>query len=108
MYAVIRTGGKQYRVAPGDVVKIERVGSEDQTVEFSDVLAVSGEAGSIAKPTSAKVTAEVVGEGRGDKILVFHYKRKKQYKKLRGHRQDFTEVRIRSIEADGKTYSAAS
>ena len=108
MYAVIRTGGKQYRVAPGDVVKIERVGSEDQTVEFSDVLAVSGEAGSIAKPASAKVTAEVVGEGRGDKILVFHYKRKKQYKKLRGHRQDFTEVRIRSIEADGKTYSAAS
>ena len=109
MYAVIRTGGKQYRVAPGDVVKIERVvGSEDQTVEFSDVLAVSGEAGSIAKPSSAKVTAEVVGEGRGDKILVFHFKRKKQYKKLRGHRQDYTEVRIRSIEADGKTYSAAS
>ena len=108
MYAVIRTGGKQYRVAPGDVVKIERVGSDDQTVEFSDVLAVSGEAGSIAKPTSAKVTAEVLGEGRGDKILVFHFKRKKQYKKLRGHRQDYTEVRIRSIEADGKTYSAAS
>jgi large subunit ribosomal protein L21 len=108
MYAVIRTGGKQYRVAPGDVVKIERVGSGDQTVEFSDVLAVSGEAGSIAKPTSAKVTAEILGEGRGDKILVFHFKRKKQYKKLRGHRQDYTEVRIRSIEADGKTYSAAS
>ena len=108
MYAVIRTGGKQYRVAPGDVVKIERIGSDDQTVEFSDVLAVSGEAGSIAKPANAKVTAEVLGEGRGDKILVFHYKRKKQYKKLRGHRQDFTEVRIRSIEADGKTYSAAS
>jgi large subunit ribosomal protein L21 len=108
MYAVIRTGGKQYRVAPGDVVKIERVGSEDQTVEFSDVLAVSGEEGSIAKPSNAKVTAEVLGEGRGDKILVFHFKRKKQYKKLRGHRQDFTEVRIRSIEADGKTYSAAS
>ena len=108
MYAVIRTGGKQYLVAPGDVVKIERVGSDDQTVEFSDVLAVSGEAGSIAKPASAKVTAEVVGEGRGEKVLVFHYKRKKQYKKLRGHRQDFTEVRIKSIEADGKTYSAAS
>jgi len=108
MYAVIRTGGKQYRVAPGDLVKIERIGAEDQTVEFSDVLAVSGEPGNIAKPASAKVTAEVVGEGRGDKILVFHYKRKKQYKKLRGHRQDFTEVRITSIEADGKTYSAAS
>ena len=68
MYAVIRTGGKQYRVAPGDVVKIESVESKDQTVEFSDVLAVSGEPGSVAKPATAKVIAEVLGEGRGDKI----------------------------------------
>jgi large subunit ribosomal protein L21 len=106
MYAVLRTGGKQYRVAPGDVVKIETVvGSDDKTIEFSDVLAVSGEQG-IAKPGSAKVTAEVVGEGRADKILVFHFKRKKQYKKLRGHRQNFTEVRIKAIEADGVTYTA--
>ena len=94
MYAVIRTGGKQYRVAPGDVVKIESVVSEDKTVEFNDVL--------------AKVTAEVLGEGRGTKILVFHLKRKKQYKKLQGHRQNFTEVRIKAIEADGVTYTAAS
>ena len=108
MYAVIRTGGKQYRVAPGDVVKIESVGSDDQTVEFSDVLAVSGEPGTVAKPATAKVTAEVLGEGRGDKILVFHLKRKKQYKKLQGHRQNFTEVRIKAIEADGVTYTAAS
>jgi len=107
MYAVIRTGGKQYRVAPGDVVKIESVPSDNQTVEFSDVLAVSGEAGSIAKPASAKVTAEVVSEGRGGKILVFHLKRKKQYKKLQGHRQNFVEVRIKAIEADGVTYTAA-
>ncbi|HUB53332.1 MAG TPA: 50S ribosomal protein L21 [Terracidiphilus sp.] len=106
MYAVIRTGGKQYRVAPGDVLKIENVASSDQTLEFSDVLAVSGEPGTIAKPSSAKVTAEVVSEGRGDKILVFHLKRKKQYKKLQGHRQGFTEVRIKAIEADGVTYSA--
>jgi large subunit ribosomal protein L21 len=110
MYAVIRTGGKQYRVAPGDLVKIEKVGghdqSEAQTVEFIDVLAVSGEPGSVARPSTAKVTAEVVGEGRGDKILVFHFKRKKQYKKLRGHRQSFTEVRIKAIEADGVTYTA--
>ena len=81
MYAVIRTGGKQYRVAPGDVVKIESVVSQEdkdktQTVEFSDVLAVSGEPGTIAKPATAKVTAEVLGEGRGPKILVFHLKRK--------------------------------
>jgi large subunit ribosomal protein L21 len=103
---VIRTGGKQYRVAPGDVVKIEKVESDDQTVEFSDVLAVSGEPGTIAKPSSAKVTAEVVSEGRHAKILVFHLKRKKQYKKLQGHRQSYTEVRIKSIEVDGATYEA--
>ena len=107
MYAVIRTGGKQYRVAPGDVLKIESIESKDQTVEFSDVLAVSGEPGSMDKQTKAKVIAEVLGEGRGDKILVFHLKRKKQYKKLQGHRQNFTEVRIKAIEADGKTYTAA-
>jgi large subunit ribosomal protein L21 len=106
MYAVIRTGGKQYRVAPGDVVKIETVVSADKTVEFSDVLALSTEPGSVAKPASAKVTGEVLGEGRGDKILVFHLKRKKQYKKLQGHRQNFTEVRIKTIEADGVTYTA--
>jgi large subunit ribosomal protein L21 len=114
MYAVIRTGGKQYRVAPGDVVKIEKVGgpghgdaqSEAQTVEFTDVLAVSGEPGTLARPSTAKVTAEVVSAGRADKILVFHFKRKKQYKKLQGHRQPFTEVRIQSIEADGVRYTA--
>jgi len=109
MYAVIRTGGKQYRVAPGDVVKIESVTStEDKTIEFGEVLAVSGDNGIVANPASAKVTAEVLGEGRGEKILVFHLKRKKQYKKLQGHRQNFTQVRIKSIEADGVTYNAAS
>ncbi len=107
MYAVIRTGGKQYRVAPGDVVKIESVAGDNQSVEFSDVLAVSGEPGTVVKPAKAKVTAEVVSEGRGEKVLVFHLKRKKQYKKMQGHRQNFTEVRIKAIEADGKTYTAA-
>ena len=108
MYAVIRTGGKQYRVSPGDVVKIEKAaGDENGTVEFSDVLAVSGEDQPIAKYGSAKVVGRVVGEGRGDKILVFHFKRKKQYKKLQGHRQAFTQVRIESIEADGRTFTAA-
>lgn len=107
MYAVIRTGGKQYRVAPGDVVKIESVPSDaQQTVEFSDVLAIFGEPGTVVRPSTAKVTAEVLGEGRGDKILVFHLKRKKQYKKLQGHRQNFTEVRIKAIVADGVTYNA--
>ena len=99
MYAVIRTGGKQYRVAPGDVLKIESIESKDQTVEFSDVLAVSGEPGSMDKPSNAKVIAEVLGEGRGDKILVFHLKRKKQYKKTIGHRQNLTTIKIEEIVA---------
>jgi large subunit ribosomal protein L21 len=108
MYAIIRTGGKQYRVAPGDVVRIETVvPEEDKTVEFKDVLAVSSDPGTVGKPASARVTAEVLGEGRGEKLLVFHMKRKKQYKKLQGHRQNFTEVRIKAIEADGVTYTAA-
>jgi len=109
MYAVIRTGGKQYRVAPGDVLKIETVAAgEDKTVEFSDVLAVSSDAGIEANPASARVTAEVVSEGRGEKVLVFHLKRKKQYKKMQGHRQNFTQVRIKAIVAGGVTYTAAS
>jgi large subunit ribosomal protein L21 len=108
MYAVIRTGGKQYRVAPGDVLKIETAASDDKgSIEFSDVLAFSGDAGSVSTPSSAKVVGTVLNEGRAAKILVFHYKRKKQYKKLQGHRQDYTQVRIDSIHVDGNTYSAA-
>ena len=106
MYAVIRTGGKQYRVAPGDVVKIESLAGDNQTVEFSDVLAFSGEAGSLAKPSTAKVTAEVVSQGRGDKVLVFHLKRKKQYKKLQGHRQAYTAVKITGINIDGQAHKS--
>jgi large subunit ribosomal protein L21 len=107
MYAVIRTGGKQYRVAPGDVVKVEKAAADENgAIEFTDVLAFSGEAGSLAKPGTAKVLATRVGEGRGNKILVFHYKRKKQYKKLQGHRQAFTEFRINEIQVDGATYTA--
>lgn len=107
MYAVIRTGGKQYRVAPGDVVKIEKTAAgENGRLEFSDVLSFSPEAGTVTQPAGAKVLATVVSEGRGDKVLVFHFKRKKQYKKLKGHRQDFTQVRIDSIQVDGKSYGA--
>jgi len=108
MYAVIRAGGKQYRVAPGDVIRVEKVatGTEGQ-VEFGDVLAVSAEQGTIAKAGSdVKVVGQVVEEGRGAKILVFHYKRKKQYKKLRGHRQDFSAVRITEIAVDGQSFKA--
>ncbi|HET7205149.1 MAG TPA: 50S ribosomal protein L21 [Terriglobales bacterium] len=107
MYAVIRAGGKQYRVAPGDVVRFERLEPSKGAVEFNDILAVSGEQGQINKPQSeARVTGQVVEEGRADKVLVFHYKRKKQYKKLRGHRQPFTAVRITEIAFDGQTFSA--
>jgi large subunit ribosomal protein L21 len=107
MYAVIRAGGKQYRVAPGDVVRLETHGGKDGKVEFGDVLAVSAEAGQIARPQSgATVTGEIVEQGRAAKILVFHYKRKKQYKKIAGHRQPFTAVRITEIAFDGQTFSA--
>jgi large subunit ribosomal protein L21 len=105
MYAVIRAGGKQYRVAPGDVVKIEKTSNNDQNIDF-EVLAVSGEEGKIAKVEDAKVVGEILGEGRADKILVFHFKRKKQYKKLNGHRQPFTQVRISEISAGGQTFKA--
>lgn len=107
MYAVIRAGGKQYRVAPGDVIQVEKFANGNDTIQFEDVLAVAGDGGQIAKPQSeARVTGQVVEQGRHDKILVFHYKRKKQYKKLRGHRQPFTAVRITEIAYDGQTFSA--
>jgi large subunit ribosomal protein L21 len=108
MYAVIRAGGKQYRVAPGDVIRLENQGDgTDGKIEFNDVLAVSGEPGQIGRPESAAlVTGEIVEQGRAAKILVFHYKRKKQYKKLRGHRQGYTAVRITEIAYDGQKFSA--
>ena len=107
MYAVIRAGGKQYKVSPGDVVRVEKVNGTDGRVEFADVLAVSAEAGSVVRPgAEARVTGEIVDQGRGEKILVFHYKRKKQYKKLRGHRQDYTAVRITEIAFDGQSFKA--
>src|SRR5690348_14213325 len=108
MYAVIRTGGKQYRVAPGDVIRIESQGNgSDKTIEFNDVLAVSGGEGQIGRPQSeARVVGHVLEQGRGDKVLVFHYKRKKQYKKIAGHRQPFTAVRITEIAFDGQSFKA--
>jgi large subunit ribosomal protein L21 len=107
MYAVIRAGGKQYKVAPGDVVRVEKVSGTDGRVEFADVVAVSAEAGSVVRPgAEARVTGEIVDQGRGEKILIFHYKRKKQYKKLRGHRQDYTAVRITEIAFDGQSFKA--
>jgi large subunit ribosomal protein L21 len=108
MYAVIRAGGKQYRVAPGDVIRVEKMATgTDGRVDFPEILAVSGGEGQIGKPQSeARVIGQVVEEGRGAKILVFHFKRKKQYKKLRGHRQAFTAVRITEIAFDGQSFKA--
>jgi large subunit ribosomal protein L21 len=108
MYAVIRAGGKQYRVAPGDVIRVEKVGTGtdgDGQVEFP-VLAVSGEEGQVGQQSDARVVGQVVEQGRGAKILVFHYKRKKQYKKLRGHRQSYTAVRISEIAFGGQSFKA--
>jgi large subunit ribosomal protein L21 len=105
MYAVIRAGGKQYRVAPGDVIRVEKLNGTDGQVEFP-VVAVSGEEGQVGTQSDARVVGQVVGEGRGAKVLVFHYKRKKQYKKLRGHRQAFTSVRIAEIAFGGQSFKA--
>jgi large subunit ribosomal protein L21 len=104
MYAVIRTGGKQYRVAPGDVLQVEKLSHDNGSIEFSDILATSGQPGELAKPQGAKVLATVVEDGRGPKILVFHFKRKKQYKKTQGHRQAFTRIKISEIVVDGQSY----
>jgi len=101
MYAVIETGGKQYRVAPGDVIRVERMQSEAGAQgALERLLAVSPEDGTILtgdQIAQAKVEGTVLGHGRGKKVVVFHYKRKKQYKKTRGHRQDYTEVRVDNI-----------
>jgi len=107
MYAVIRAGGKQYRVAPGDVVKIEKLpAANGDTIEFNDVLAVSGQEGTIGPGAGAVVSGQVMEGGKADKILVFHFKRKKQYKKIYGHRQPFTAVRITEIAFDGERFTA--
>ena len=107
MYAVIRAGGKQYRVAPGDVVKMEKLpAANGDVVEFNDVLAVSAQEGTIGPGAGAVVSGQVMEGGKADKILVFHFKRKKQYKKIYGHRQPFTAVRITEIAFDGERYAA--
>ncbi|GAC1651525.1 MAG: 50S ribosomal protein L21 [Acidobacteriaceae bacterium] len=105
MYAVIKAGGKQYRVAPGDVIRVEKLTSADGKVEISDVIAVSGNNG-LENGSGAKVFASVVEEGRGDKIIVFKFKRKKQYKKTQGHRQAYTALKINEIQFNGDSFKA--
>ena len=99
MYAIIATGGKQYKVAEGDVLKVEKLGLEaGATVTFDQVIAVSDNGLKVgADVANATVTATVIGEGKGKKVIVYKYKRKSGYHKKNGHRQAYTELKIDSI-----------
>ena len=103
MYAVLVTGGKQYRVQEGDVLFVEKLNAEvETTVELTEVLAVGKEDGLVVgKPVveGAKVVAKVLAQGKAKKIIVFKFKRKKDYRKKQGHRQAFTKIQIEKIEA---------
>ena len=102
MYAIIETGGKQYKVSEGDVVFIEKVaGNEGDAVKFDKVLAVGGEKTAIGTPVveGATVDAKVLAQGKGKKVIVFKYKPKKGEKCKKGHRQLFTKVQIEKINA---------
>ena len=100
MYAIIATGGKQYKVSEGDVIKVEKLDAEvGAKVTFDNVLLVGGDTVKVGTPTvdGAKVEASVVSEGKGKKVIVYKYKRKTGYHKKIGHRQLFTQVKIDSI-----------
>lgn len=103
MYAILATGGKQYRVQEGDILFVEKlVADVDSQVEFTDVLAVSKDGKlTVGSPLveGAKVTASVVKHGKAKKIIVFKFKRKKDYRKKQGHRQPYTQIKIEKIEA---------
>ena len=105
MYAVIRSGGKQYRIAEGEVVRVEKLQAESGApVEFKDVLLVKADAKTyIGQPLveGATVTGILESQGKDDKVLVFKYKKKKQYRRTRGHRQQHSEVRIDKINVAG-------
>jgi large subunit ribosomal protein L21 len=100
MYAVIETGGKQYRVSPGDLVRVDTIEAEPGTeVELGRVVMLSGDAGIKVGEDAAttKVKGTITKHGRGVKIIVFKFKRKKQYKRTQGHRQNYTEVKVDAI-----------
>ena len=101
MYAVIKTGGKQYRVAPGEKIKIEQITADvGATIVLEEVLMVAdGEAVKVGNPVvaGAKVQATVVAHGRGPKIRIFKMRRRKHYQKTQGHRQNYTEIRVDAI-----------
>jgi large subunit ribosomal protein L21 len=100
MYAVIETGGKQYRVAPGDVIDVELTGTNEGSLQFDRVLLVSGDAGlQVGNPvlSGALVQASLVSAVRGPKIRVFKMKKRKQYRRTKGHRQNLQRIRIDEI-----------
>jgi large subunit ribosomal protein L21 len=102
MHAIIETGGKQYRVAPGDVIRVEKLPFDSgATLEFPHVLAVfkDGELLTESELGSAKVVATVTKNDRSKKVVVFKFKRKKQYRRTIGHRQHFTELKVNEIVA---------
>lgn len=105
MIAVIETGGKQYRVAPGDSLRVEKLNvREGDTVEIQKVLAVGqGKDISLEKSSleKAKVLAEVISHGKADKVIVFKMKRRKNFRKTRGHRQPYTQIKIKEIKLGG-------
>lgn len=103
MYAVVKTGGKQYRVKEGDTLRVEKLeGDKGSTIELKDVLAVGeGEAVKLGAPAvdSAKVLCEILAQGKDKKVLLFKKKRRKGYSKKQGHRQFFTSIKIKEIKA---------
>ncbi len=103
MYAVIETGGKQYRVAPGQTIEVDTLGGDvGADIEFDRVLAISNDSNELVLGEAlktARVRGTIAGHGRGDKILVFKFKRKKQYKRTIGHRQNYTRVEVKEILA---------
>jgi large subunit ribosomal protein L21 len=107
MYAVIETGGKQYRVSPGQTVEVELLPAEPgSSIALDRVLLVSADGQTlVGQPTvaGAKVVGTIAREGRGEKIIVFKYKSKKRYRRTQGHRQDYTYLTITDIQADGKS-----
>jgi large subunit ribosomal protein L21 len=98
MHAIIETGGKQYRVAPGDVIRVEKLAGDVGSEIELPVKAAFEDSGELVPGGALKAT--IVGNGRGDKVLVFKFKRKKQYKRTIGHRQSFTEVKVGEIVAE--------
>jgi len=101
IYAIVQTGGKQYRVQPGDTIRVEALPSADgDTIELNEVLMVSNDGDlTLGTPTveGARVTAEVLGNGRGKKVVVFKYKAKTRYRRKNGHRQSYTELKVTDI-----------